>query len=158
MTVFRKCRVCTKKDGCEHKKVICKTIKGLGITSILHKCDHYDPPYSTGDPVLATTLVSYDVGGGYEEPERATFPAHFMTQRGTKAHVYIKPGVSDTSGLYEFDPKNNGFCNLPFERVKAHPDGDPIEVCDHCHEPKGITSDSYFGCHHGSPNSQPENQ
>ena len=48
MTVYRRCVRCTKRDGCEIKARLSEAIRGLGITSVLHKCDEFEPPFAAG--------------------------------------------------------------------------------------------------------------
>ncbi|KKL16049.1 hypothetical protein LCGC14_2499470 [marine sediment metagenome] len=131
MTIYRKCRLCLKRDGCSIKADIGKAVSGLGITSILHKCASYEPPFKPGDPVLVTTICDWN--GDDWEPEgipTAVFPGHYLDQYGAKAHVYIKPGTEDVGGnQFPFVPKSNGYCTLSFSRVAPNPNGETIKLC-----------------------------
>ena len=134
MTVYRKCRLCRKRNGCSIKADIGRVISGLGITSLLHKCAEYDPPFKAGDPVLVTTLADCS-GSGWDEngPPTAIFPGHFLAQHGQKAHVYIEPDIEDVEGNhFEFAPKSNGYCTLSYARVRPNPDGNPEQICRVC--------------------------
>ena len=136
MTVYRKCRLCLKRDGCPIKANIGKVIAGLGITSLLHRCDSYEPPFKPGDPVLVTTLADCNAADWDENgPPTAIFPGHFLRQSGPKAHVYIEPDIEDVEGNhFEFAPRRNGYCSLSYSRVAANPNGTPIQVCAKCND------------------------
>lgn len=134
MTVYRKCRLCLKRDGCSIKADIGSAIRGLGITSLLHRCDSYEAPFKPGDPVLVTTLVDCN-GADWDEngPPTAVFPGHFLAQFGQKAHVFIEPNIEDVDGNhFEFVPRSNGYCTLSYLRVKANPNGAALEICERC--------------------------
>lgn len=152
MTYYRRCRLCTAKDGCQTKADIGKVISGLGVTSILHKCKDYNPPYQPGEPVFVRTIATYDCDP-MEGPSMDTFPGHFIKQSGSKALVYIKPGApSEEMGEDgPFDAKNNGFCSLSYSRLSARPDGERVEICKICDGPVGRECDGYFNCPNSSP-------
>ena len=130
MTVYRKCRLCLKRDGCSIKSDLGKAIAGLGITSLIHRCDSYEPLFKPGDPVLVTTLA--DCNGA----DSAIFPGHFLGQTADrKAHVYVEPDIEDIGGNHlEFTPRSNGYCTLSYSRVAANPDGTAIQVCEKCND------------------------
>ena len=146
MTTYRTCRYCKKRVGCPIKREIGKTITGLGITSLLHKCSSYEPPFKSGDPILVKTICDLEnpLDWGEDGPPECHFPGHFLTQSGTKAHVYIMPGTlpierteaqyanSPDNNDYDFRPKSNGYCTLSFSRVSLNPNGSPIKVCERC--------------------------
>ena len=129
MTIYRKCRLCLKRDGCSIKSNIGKAISGLGITSLLHKCANYKPPFKPGDPVLVTTIADYSDREYRGELVTATFPGHFLDQHGPKAHVYIKPDIDDVTGNYEFGAKSNGYFTLSFSHIAPNPNGETIKLC-----------------------------
>ncbi len=138
MTLYRKCRLCMKRADCQIKRDLGKAISGLGITSILHKCESYEAPFKFGDPVKIETVVDLEnpMEWGEDGPPVCVFPGHFIDQHGQKAHVYIKPGTQpigcpDDDEL-GFQAKSNGFCTLPFSRVTPNPDSAPTPICEEC--------------------------
>jgi len=139
MTVYRTCRICIKRKGCDIKSEIGKKISGLGITSIKHKCDSYTPPFSPGEHVIATTYCDLDVGDECGELHNSKFNAVFIEQSGTKALVWIKPRESDIYDDVQFTPmKNNrGFCKLTFDRLEKATDIKFTPICKVCYGPEG---------------------
>ena len=134
MTIYRKCRLCTKKDGCQIKTDLGKALAGLGVTSVLHKCPEYEPPYKPGEPLFMRMYCGTpEYNEHYSEgiPE-GLFPGHFIRQFGIKAMVYVPDGTMDTTSQVEFEARSNGYCKVSFGRLTPRPNGDNIETCEHC--------------------------
>ena len=74
MTIYRKCRLCTRKVDCQIKADMGRAMAGLGITSVLHRCAEYEPPFKCGDPVLVTTRCSLLVRHECRDRDFPLFP------------------------------------------------------------------------------------
>lgn len=146
MTVYRKCRTCTKNGDCLEKEALRKAIKGLHITSVLHNCPNYSAPFQPGEPILYG-ITEYD-GDGYGEGYEVEYPGHFIGHVGARAMIYVRPGVEDIGeDGFHFAPRANGFCKVSFDRLSPNPNDDPVKICSVCQEPEGVRDTcAYFGC------------
>ena len=136
MAYFRKCRTCARNPDCEIKDRLRDAIKGLGITSLLHKCDSFEPKYKAGDQVLVRTCTGYegDPTDDYGNMIYGSFPGWFVswTDKG-KCLAYVTPGTpSIEDGREKFEPRNDGWCSVPMSRIESRPQDDPSPVCPKC--------------------------
>lgn len=147
MTVYRKCRTCTKNGGdCPTKEALRQALKGLHVTSVLHNCPDYEPPFKPGDPILMK-MSHWEGEGELADEFECEYPGHFIRHVGPKAFVYVKPGTPDLVGGTPFEARANGFCKVAFYRLSPNPDGSPIEICPTCVEPVGVRETcAYFRC------------
>ena len=154
MAYFRKCRTCRHNDGCEIKDRLRDAIKGLGITSLLHRCAEYAPAHDFGAPVTVQTWVEGADEFGEPIPRAATFCGWFVDlSSDRKALVYVKPNSpSIEDGRVTFEPKSyEGFCKVPLSRVQSRPHDDSCPVCAKCRMVPGpggrcrsVMDDSYY--------------
>lgn len=126
MTVYRKCRPCKHRDGCEIKAQLSKAIKGFGVGTISHRCKSYEPELRPGDNVwVAAMAYPHSMEDAYYggTPPVAHFPAHFVAYSKTlgRAVVFIEPGAKSRCGKYEFEPANgkDGFCKVSYAPYRA---------------------------------------
>lgn len=124
MTVYRKCRPCQHRDGCEIKAKLAAAIKGFSVGTITHACKSYVPDFKPGGNIW---VRAQDVPNSYEDCiSVGVFPAHFVAYNKTlgRAIVYIPPGVKSQCGELEFQPANGkaGFCKVSYApyRTKHH--------------------------------------
>lgn len=135
MTVFTTCRGCKHAFGCETPASIRTAIKGLGITTLKHRCTIREPEFLPGDPVTVRTGTE---GEGEYGPVwyQAGFDGVFIREMkgNTQVVCFIKPGTEGDTGD-EFEPKEGkrGFVKLPRSRVKKR-DGDCVKLkeCERC--------------------------
>lgn len=121
MTVYRKCRPCKHRDGCEIKARLSAAIKGFGVGTISHRCKSFEPDFQPGDNVW---VRAQDVPNSYEGYTAiAVFPAHFVAYSKMlgRAIVFIEPGAKSQCGKYEFEPANgkDGFCKVSYAPYRA---------------------------------------
>jgi len=153
MTFFRKCKTCLHISECDRKEHILKAIKGLGITTLSHRCSAYAPMFSPGDNLWVKTVdhahpkdVGYYDDKSDVEATDCIFPAHFcgFTKAG-RAIVYIKPGATDRDDEdYVFEPieGRQGFCSVALSigrsrlGIESRRDG-KTEICKTCSLPLG---------------------
>jgi hypothetical protein len=118
MTVYRKCRPCKHRDGCEIKARLAEAIKGFGVGTISHACKSFEPDLKPGDNVWVAAMAHPYSIDDYGSPPVAQFPAHFVQYSKTlgRAIVYIEPGTRSRDGEHEFGPANgkNGFCKVSY--------------------------------------------
>lgn len=131
--------VCT---GCASQALACPTrdklraaVRGLGVTSIRHRCHERIPLYAPGAPVLVKTSawLSRDDAESVDVPPKTWFPGFFIRQKGNSAIAFIRPGTMeayDDSG-HTFETIGEGFVKVPFARVMPRGDDKPIPV-DEC--------------------------
>ena len=140
MTVYRRCVRCTKRNGCPIKARLSEAIRGLGITSVLHKCDEFEPPFAAGQPIIAR-MVCMSPDDIYDnKPSNADYPAWFVleTKEDRKALIFIQPGQLPLIGDkdYAFEAKNDGFCKVAWWRLSADERSgvsrEPCPICGTC--------------------------
>lgn len=135
MTVYRRCTRCAKRDGCPIKERLAKAIRGLGITSVLHKCDEFEPPFEAGQPIIARMVV-LSPGDIYDEVTgNADYPAWFVAETAErKPLIFIQPGQVPLTGDrdYAFDARAGGFCKVAWWRLSADERGGSREPCPIC--------------------------
>lgn len=153
MAFFRKCKTCASNVSCNRKASISDAIKGLGITTLTHRCSGYSPMFSPGDNLWVKTLdhahptrVGYDDGSDDEAATDCIFPAHFcaFTKAG-RAIVFIEPGAKDRDDedfSFEPIPGREGFCSVALSigksrrGIESRRDG-KTEMCRGCSRPLG---------------------
>ncbi len=112
--------------------MIARSIQGLGITSVKHRCPGYRPAFEPGDPIKALTWSWFH--NDDDPPAQCWFPGHFIRLSGQRAIVRVpaKALALDADGV-EFEPNGNGYLKLPLARV-AHRDGERADVtpCSWC--------------------------
>lgn len=129
MTYFTTCKGCKHTEDCEFRTRIKAGIKGLGITTVKHKCFLRSPMFLPGDPVTVSTGVE---GEGSYGPVwyQADFDGVFIQEMKDRSRVvcFIKPGTEGSTGD-EFEPIDGkiGFVKLPYSRVKKR-EGERIEL------------------------------
>lgn len=116
MTVYRKCRPCQHRDGCEIKAKLAAAIKGFAVGTLSHACKSYEPEFKPGDNLW---VRAQDVPHGEDNyTSVGVFPAHFVGYNKTlgRAIVYIQPGATSQCGELEFQPANGkaGFCKVSY--------------------------------------------
>ena len=152
MAYFRKCRTCKHNTGdCQIKEGLRQSIKGLGITSLLHRCSEFEPIYKFGDTISVKTCDS--MGPQYDECGGPAFEAYagwFIQESAKrKAIVYIRPGTEAQNVVSRkaeaFSPRDGrGFCSIPYSDIhKLQADIGSPPVCSKClspFEPEGHCS------------------
>ena len=141
MTYFRTCVGCKSRENCPTKEALKTSIKGLGLTSIKHRCKERVELFQKGDPVLVRTYSGHsEPSDGYgNDAIYDDYPGHYIRQNGAKALVVVKPG---TPGVefgedFPFQPKNGtGYLSVPLSRIRSNPDGESLcmTVCHRCGE------------------------
>ena len=129
MTHYRTCRTCLfNSANCELKSQLSRAIRGLGITSVKHKCAAYRDEFTPGQPIVALTtpyMGSETMGH---------FPGWFIRYRANASPlVYIKPGtkaVEDESVLFETQGK--GYCGIAMNRIATRNTSEPSPYCSEC--------------------------
>jgi hypothetical protein len=123
VTVYRKCRPCKHRGDCEIQKKIGEAIRGLGVSSLMHKCKNFKPFLERGAHVtvrVAACRGEWEYGG---TAPLAEFDAIFIGLANSmgRAIVYIEPGAKSACGKYEFEPLKNdrGFCKVSFGPLSA---------------------------------------
>ena len=151
MAYFRKCRTCARNPDCEIKDRLRDAIKGLGITSLLHRCDSFEPRYAVGQQVTISTWVEGADEYGEPAAAAATFPGWFVSLAADgKGLVYVRPETpSLEDGRDKFDPRHDGFCKIPLSRIQSRPQDDPSPVCAKCSmvpngECRNVDPDAYW--------------
>lgn len=121
MTVYRKCRPCKHRDGCEIKQRLAEAIKGFGVGTISHRCKAFMPDLVPGDNVwVAAAAYPHSTEDWYHggTPPIAHFPGHFVEYSRAlgRAIVYIEPGAMSRDGVWAFEPANgkHGFCKVSY--------------------------------------------
>lgn len=66
----------------------------------------------------------------YHESTEVEYPGHFLGDKSGKAFIYIRPGVEGSDGM-EFEARANGFCKIPYYRVKARESASIDRCCEH---------------------------
>lgn len=127
MTIFRKCHPCALREGCEIKAKLADAIKGLGVSSLMHRCKSFQPEFTSGDNVMVRTFNGeHDpYGSGDGMSDFVEFPAHFVQYSDdlSRAIVFIAPGTKSECEEYEFQPTNgkDGFCRVSYTPIRQNP-------------------------------------
>lgn len=153
MTVYRRCMRCTKRNGCEIKARLAEAIRGLGITSVLHKCEEFEPPFAAGQTIIARMVVMSPGDIYDEETSNADYPAWFVreTKEDRKALIYIRPGQLPLTGDndYAFQAKADGFCKVAWWRLSADErvgvSHEPCPLCGLCDQVMGKGDCTLYG-------------
>lgn len=134
MTHFRTCRTCAKPpETCERRAELKAKLRGLGVTSLKHRCDGFEPAFVAGDAVRVNTLAWF-AKGEESPPPRLDFPGHFVSFVGGKALVFVPAKAEDMNGEgVEFEPSGNGYLKVPLSRLSPRdaPAAD-IKQCRWC--------------------------
>lgn len=142
MTYFRTCIGCKSREDCPTKDALKASIKGLGLTSIKHRCKNRVEMFQKGDPVVVRTYSGYsepsDSGYG-NDAVHDDYPGYFIRQNAAKALVIVKPGTHghDYGESFPFLPKNaSGYLSIPLSRIRANPEGERVSMdeCQRCGE------------------------
>ena len=152
MTAFKTCRSCISKGNCEIQDRMRVALKGLHISSLLHRCGSHAPPYRKGQAIWAYVMdAPYDADG--PDPVRRWFPGHFssVARNNTRAIVRIAPDVLDREGEEDFIPMGKGFCKVIWASIEPR-DAPDIGYCPKCDalegmECEGDTWSDSFICH-----------
>ena len=148
MTVLYTCRSCTHKGACEIQAEVLAAVKGLGISSLKHRCTKHEPPYRVGQAVWA--FVQDAPWSVYEEcngePIRAWFPGHFIgvsSKGNSRALVVIETGAEPREQPrrgddIDFSPVHKkGICKLIWTRIESREAPD-TPLCPKCGELKAL--------------------
>ncbi len=150
MTVLYTCRSCAHKGACEIQAKVLAAVKGLGVSSLKHRCAKHEPPYRVGQAVWAFVIDApwseYEESG--EEPIRAWFPGHFIgvSSRGnSRALVAIAAGAEPREQPrhgwgddVEFYPVHKkGICKIIWTRIENREAPD-TPLCPKCGELKAL--------------------
>lgn len=123
MTVYRKCRPCKHRGNCEAQKKIGEAIRGLGVSSLMHRCKAFKPFLDRGEHVIARVAACRGEWEYGETAPLAEFEAVFIGFANSmgRAIIYIEPGKKSICGKYEFEPLKNdrGFCKVSFGPLSA---------------------------------------
>lgn len=133
MTHFHACTGCALKGKpCASREALAAAVKGLGVSSIRHRCKVRVPTYEPGAAVLILTHASSEPSED-DEPRRGWFPGIFIRQSGTQVIAFIAPGAvaAGLSAAYPFEPQRNGFVKAPFSRIKPSDHAPPADMT-HC--------------------------
>ena len=107
---FLTCHTCaTPSATCPVRDVLRESLKGLGITTVRHRCGEYRPAFEPGEAVKVTTLAWLHRNDD-DPPPKLTFPGHFIRMDRTKALVFVPAGAEDLNGEgVTFEPNSNGY-------------------------------------------------
>ncbi len=78
-------------------------------------------------------------------PFRDEFPAIVIRNIGTKALVFIQPGITGRGGDEKFEASNGGFCKIPLSRISPR-DGPREVVCWSCNQPESLGHIEGYSC------------
>lgn len=131
MAYLHACVGCSRQGApCPTREALNAQIRGLGISSLRHRCAARVPRYTAGQAVVIHTYDGeHDYNGEYT---MQWWPVWFIEQKATRAICFIRPGT-DVDG-YEFSPQHSrGYVKVPLFRVKAA-SHEPVELarCEGC--------------------------
>lgn len=139
MTYYHTCRGCSLfGKPCARRDSIATSIKGLGLTSVKHRCAERVPMFRSGQSVLVLTVAFY-ADDDLDKAPLAWFPGWIIDQTGTTVIAFIAPGTPAFRGA---DPENTfepcgsrpGYVKVPLSRIQAHSGGDAdITECPSCY-------------------------
>lgn len=134
------CRTCALPAAtCPTRDALKKSVAGLGITSVRHRCRDYRPAFLPGDAVRVSALA-WPHRDEDDPPPRLDFPGHFIQLVGTKALVFVPKDAEDLNGEgVGFEPMGGGYLKVSLARV-AHRDAEPADVtaCTWCGAIPGV--------------------
>lgn len=134
---YQTCVGCVFGIGyCHAREAVKAHVKGIGVTSLKWRCKHRRPVYQPGDAVWVDLFVGWEDGGdswGREEQAFAYFPGVVIRAKGSKAVVFIEPGVRSECEQYDFEPQKsgNGHVKIPLIRTKKR-DAIREHICSCC--------------------------
>ncbi len=144
MTVLFTCRSCMHKGACEIQTRVLVAVKGLGVSSLKHRCAKHEPPYRAGQAVWAFVMDApwsvYEES--YGEPVRAWFPGHFISvssKGNSRALVVIEAGAEPREQPrrgddVDFQPVHQkGICKVTWSRIETREAPDAA-LCPKCGE------------------------
>lgn len=144
---YRACLGCVRQgQPCDARDQLKARLKGLGITSVKWKCAEREARFAVGGRVWAKTFCGFidefSDGSPIEE-----FPGTVVRLMGSKALVYIRPGIIARDEETEFTPARggHGFCKIPLSRLKAR-QGERANVCPECELPEEFGHQEGFAC------------
>ena len=138
MPHLRTCRLCIHRRDCAIKTRLLAAVRGLDVASITHRCGRREISYRMGDGVLWRTCVPAETE--WDDDEWVDYAGWFVRESGTKALIYVAEGspahgcAEEEADHFRFSPKNNGFCAVPFSRLKPHAPPDEFPLCWKCGE------------------------
>jgi len=150
MPVLMTCRGCTKVSDCDRRAKLVEAVRGLGVTSIKHRCPDKTLAFTPGQAVwVEVNDAPWSECAEFDEPTRAWFPGVFIggsTKSNTRGLVFVRSGETDRSGDFEFDPINGGkggelrysVCKVIWSRIEAR-ERDPYDLCRECGLPIALT-------------------
>lgn len=136
---YQTCFGCVHGAGfCQERENVKALVKGVGVTSLKWRCKHRRPMYQPGEAVWANIFTGWEDRGdswGREEQAFADFPGVVIRVKGSKAVVFIEPGVLSDCEEYNFEPHNSGsgYVKIPLIRTKKR-DAVREHVCPCCQE------------------------
>ena len=134
---YQTCIGCVHGTGfCQAREDIKARVKGIGVTSLKWKCRHRKPTYLPGEAVWVKIFIGWEDRGdswGREEQAFAEFPGTVIRLKGSKAIIFIEPGVASRCEEYNFEPQanGNGHVKIPIIRTRKR-DAVREYVCDGC--------------------------
>lgn len=134
---YRTCNGCVHGTGfCQAREDVKARVKGIGVTSLKWKCKHRRPIYQPGDAVWVNLFVGYEErceNWGGEEAVFASFPGTVIRMAGSKAVIFVEPGVASDCEEYSFEPQNagSGYVKITLTRTRRR-DAIREHVCDCC--------------------------
>lgn len=148
MTAYLTCRPCAINGACVIQSTIAKSIAGLRITSLHHRCSHMQPLYRPGQAVWIEVYDGYSGPDGREI--KAWFPATFMYIAAGNSHgvAVVKAEAMDDHGEVAFQPKSGGafgVCKVIWQRIKRRDAADE-PMCSWCKLPPGVTGCQSVQC------------
>lgn len=147
---YRTCQGCThEKHPCAARDALRAKLKGIGVTSIKWKCADRVSRFNVGDAVWAMTVAGHSEGYYDQgEPLRDEFPATLIRLIGSKALVFIVPGVEGKGHCGDgipFETRGRGFCKIPLSRLTAR-DGKAEAICKDCEQPESMGHQEGYSC------------
>ena len=121
MTYMHTCVGCaTLSKDCDYRKVVQSAIKGLGISSLRHRCQHRADLYQPGEIVeaLLPEWLSRDCPDIEDEPPMRWFQATLIQQNGTKATIFVAPDTWSLDSLGQFCTSGIGYAKAPLSRIR----------------------------------------
>lgn len=155
MVALITCRPCIRKGNCEIQAGVLAAIKGLGVSSLKHRCAEVELPYRAGQAVWVFVQVGpseRDEMGPELEPSKGWFPGHFLqvARTNTSALIVITDGAEERDHAeYEFEPMKRSsrgggswwpaVCKVPWSRIRLRNNVEALAVCDKCGQLAGMS-------------------
>lgn len=121
MTYLHTCVGCFyAADTCDRRDELKAAIKGLGISSVKHRCLGRYNIYKRGDAVKVHTVNSTE--GSIDDHTGIVldwFDATVVQQVGGRVVVFVADATEGQDSGAPFEASNNGFVKAPLSRIKS---------------------------------------